>query len=218
MGKPRDIIGKKFGMLTIDSINRSEPRKDRPKESIWIWNCSCACGNKTEADGGKLRGVEPSCGCLTFKKKSAAKTKHGHTKNRKPSSEYVSYHSMISRCYNPNIKEHKYYNHIKVCDRWLGEKGFEHFLEDMGLKPTLKHTIEKIDNNKDYGPENCKWITKSEQPFNRRTTIKIIFRGELGSARSWSLRLGFNQHYISKNLRKGWSLEKIFNSTEVQFA
>lgn len=215
MGKPRDIIGKQFGLLTVLSLSHSEPRKDRPSEHVWFWNCICSCDKATEiiADGGKLRGKEPSCGCLTFKKKSKAKTTHGmyHT------SEYKSYRSMLQRCYNTNCKQHKYYKDIKVCDRWLGKMGFENFYEDMGPKPTNKHTLERIDNLLHYQPSNCSWIPKSEQSKNRRGVIKIKRNSQVKCAADWSIELGFQENYISKRLRKGHTLQQIFKSEEVSF-
>ena len=91
--------------------------------------------------------------------------------------EYNIYKCMKSRCLNP--KSISYYRYggrgIKVCDRWM--ESFEHFLEDMGKRPSALHSIDRIDNDGDYSPENCKWSTKKEQADNRSTNDIVTFRG-----------------------------------------
>jgi len=83
---------------------------------------------------------------------------------------------MRDRCYNKNRSNYERYGGrgIKVCDRW---RSFENFFADMGLRPSPAHTLDRIDNNSDYGPENCRWATPTEQQDNRRNTIKIVYRG-----------------------------------------
>lgn len=90
--------------------------------------------------------------------------------------EYETWYSMKRRCYNP--KSHKYKNYgargIKICDRWLDPKsGFQNFLADMGPRPGKGYSIERIDVNGDYSPDNCKWITIKEQAYNKTTTLVI---------------------------------------------
>ena len=96
------------------------------------------------------------------------KRKHGHT--RKP--EYSCWQSIIQRCTNPNNQRYEYYGGrgIKVCDRWIGESGFDNFLSDLGEKPEpkSKYSIERLDNDGNYEPSNCRWILISDQGQNRR--------------------------------------------------
>lgn len=110
---------------------------------------------------------------------------HGHSRWRKPASpEYRSYHAMKTRCLNGNAARFKDYGErgITICDRWLNGEGsltgFECFLADMGFKPSAKHTLEREDNEKGYGPGNCRWATPTEQARNSRATRWVTIGGK----------------------------------------
>lgn len=106
-----------------------------------------------------------------------------------------SYNTMIQRCYNPNNEQYKDYGGrgIKVCSRWLPKqaeaKGFWNFTEDMGKRPSQRHSLDRIDNNKNYMPSNCKWSTPEEQARNRRNNILITYNGVTRVAKDWSKEL-----------------------------
>lgn len=153
-----DITGRQFSRLFV--LTRAKNRNGKV-----VWKCRCSCGKISYARTADLNnGKHKSCGCLQLE----SVTIHGATKHgggRTP--EYTSWIGMNSRCYNPNKKgNHRYSGRgIIVCSSW--RHSFSNFLKDMGLKPTPKHSIDRIDNDSGYCQENCKWSTPKEQAQNR---------------------------------------------------
>lgn len=121
------------------------------------------------------------------------------------SSEYISWASMKSRCLNPDAK-HEKYRGLLTHEKWI--ESFDEFLKDMGMKPTCKHTIERIDNSKGYFPENCRWATRSEQNRNYSLNRIIEFNGEKMCVTEWAEKLNIPRHRIFNRLQKGWDVEK----------
>lgn len=153
-----ELTGKRFGWLTVIS------RVDN-KGAHTAWKCICDCGNETICLGINLKkGNTKSCGCL----KKTHNLKHGHCIKGKTSKIYAVWANMISRCTNKNDKAYSYYGGrgIKVCDRW--HKSFENFLEDMMSTYQEGLTLERINVDGNYEPDNCNWITREAQMHNRR--------------------------------------------------
>jgi hypothetical protein len=162
------MIDKTFTNWTV--VGRSN-RKTKSREYYW-W-CKCSCGTAREVRGSLLRnGDSKSCGCYRASATEVRFLKHGHSAGGKVSLTYTSWGHLVSRCTNKNNAEYGNYGGrgIKVCDRW---RVFENFLEDMGERPTSSYTIDRIDNNKGYGPENCRWANKKQQTRNRNNTLSV---------------------------------------------
>ena len=129
-------------------------------------------------------------------------TKITHGMYRTP--EYKAWQGMKDRCFNPNHKRYSDWGGrgITVCDRWLN---FKNFLADMGVKPTPKHSIDRIDNDGDYCPDNCRWATKAEQGNNRRSNRFITINDVTLTIVQWEKKMGFNKNIIWQRLEDGWS-------------
>ena len=166
----KNIIGKKYGRLIVVSYLGSN-RHQQVK-----WGCLCKCGNKATPTTAALNsGKTKSCGCLQKEVLSTLASTHKMSKT----SEYKSWSGMIQRCTNKKNPRYASYGGrgIKVCDKWTNS--FELFFQDIGNKPSPKHSIDRINNNKGYNPENCRWATNSVQVRNRNL-LKINKSGVTG--------------------------------------
>lgn len=159
-----DLTGQVLGRWTI--VGRHSVRSFQCGTTSIAWACRCSCGTEKVVQGSNLRsGHSQSCGCLMRE----VVTTHGRYLTR----QYRAWSGMIARCHSPKNGGFKHYGGrgISVCKRW---RSFENFLADMGERPGPKHSIDRIDTNGNYEPENCRWATNAEQQLNKRTTRNSI--------------------------------------------
>ena len=182
----------------------------------YLWNgirfprvlCSCDCGNEVTVRESALRsGNTKSCGCLH--REVAAETclsrvAHG----LKGIPEYRTWGHIIQRCTNPNNKAWHHYGGrgIRVCDRW--RNSIDAFLEDMGRRPGPEYSIDRIDNDGNYEPGNCRWATKKVQQRNKRDNRLITCRGRTQCLGAWAEEAGIRWHTLRERLRRGWTVER----------
>lgn len=176
--KPSSHDHERFGRLVVIGEAPSEMRSypGRPSHRTRRMLCVCDCGTEVTTNLNFLKmGKTTSCGC--FRKELVSRTfrKHGETIGGR-TSEYCIWKGMRQRCDNPNNDDYKNYGGrgITVCDRW--SESFEAFLADMGRRPSPQHSIDRIDNDGDYEPGNCRWATPIEQRRNQRPRRKAQAR------------------------------------------
>lgn len=134
---------------------------------------------------------------------------HGQRTRKNRSKEYTAWVNMKDRCYNISHSSYQNYGgrRIAVCDRWLSS--FENFLEDMGVAPTPKHSLDRFpDNNGHYEPGNCRWATTAEQNINKRSAVFIEYNGIVKSLSQWSKSLGISKNTISDRYKSGFDIAK----------
>jgi len=195
--------GDRYGRWSVISEFGISSRKNKRK-----FLCRCDCGNERVVLLHELRrGNSTSCGCLQKEVAKKQMTTHGKTKTR----TYNVWISMRKRCLNPNHKSYNDYGGrgITICNKWLDN--FENFLDDMGESPNGK-SLDRIDNNKGYYKDNCRWSSWKEQANNRRNSKIINFNGKSMCCSDWEKELNFGSGLIGKRLKNGWGMNKILTT------
>lgn len=201
MWRKVDYTGMKFGRWTVLGIAPNHITKGGYQVSMW--DCVCECGTRRSVRGNDLRlGKSVSCGCILAD--NPASLKHGAA----GSHLYMVYHGIRARCYNPNSNDYKHYGGrgIKICKEWEEYETFESWALKSGYRTGL--TIERIDVNGDYCPNNCKWITQREQTRNKRTTIYLTAFGKTKSLLDWAEEYGKSPGVLRTRIKRGWPVEE----------
>jgi len=188
----RELSGQRFGRLVVLAY-----AGDRQ------WHCQCDCGRPSTAKAHHLvSGDTQSCGC----RRASLLLKHGLS--RTP--EYKIWQGAIRRCNNPAMPHYHRYGGrgIAVCDRW--RESFENFLADMGPRPTPLHTLDRVDGDGPYAPENCRWATRKEQAQNTSRSRFVCIDGMVMTVSQACDRLGLNYGTVSKRLSRGMSVDRAF--------
>jgi hypothetical protein len=189
-----DLTGQRFHRLV--AIERA-PSGNKGASR---WLCKCDCGTLKVIMAQNLKnGSTKACGCMNREKSGFVR--HGHAFVGKKTKTYICWESMHRRCNSPSDRSYHRYGGrgIKVCPSW---RRFENFLADMGERPIGK-SLDRIDNNLGYSPENCRWATASEQAKNRSTTRLITHDGETMCARDWARELGMAYSTFQRHFKHG---------------
>lgn len=203
----KDLKGKRFGEWTV--LDLSEKNKYNQR----LWKCKCSCGEIAEVTSGVLLGgYSRSCRDCAYKKKGENQKTHGMSRNR----IYKIYQGVLNRCNNKNNYSFEHYGGrgIMVCDKWSGEHGFENFYKwaiENGYSEEL--TIDRIDVNGNYEPDNCRWVDMKAQANNRRNNVSIMYNGKNQTLAQWSEELGINFYTLYARIEKNnWDVERAFTT------
>lgn len=189
-----DFTGQRFGRLVVLGL---ETGNTPSYEKIW-WRCQCDCGNTTLSTRGMLQKGKQSCGCLLKERQ------HGLSETP----EYGVWKAMKDRCIrekNPQFKDYGGRG-ISVCGRWMDS--FQNFLADMGPRPSDDLTLERIDNNGNYEPGNCRWATMTEQRRNTSRNVYLVYRGRRVTLMELSEISGLAWMTLKGRLERGMSPEE----------
>lgn len=208
MKKVTNLVGQKFGKLTVLRLSETY------EKGTALWVCQCECGNTTVVFASNLtRKHTTSCGCHKKANYKTMNLTHGATagkmgeKNSYPSS-YKIWCSMKQRCYDKNLPQYKYYGErgIAVCERW---HSYANFVADMG-EPPIGKSLDRIDNNGGYSPENCRWTDMKTQQRNKRNAHLITYQGETKSLAEWAEHIGVPRGNLHNRIFRGWSIHRAF--------
>ena len=209
MGKPKDYTGQKFSRLLVIQRLRQYDGKNT------FYKCKCDCGKDTIVDARNLTtGNTKSCGCFQQEQRIAVNTTHNGTYSKL----YTIWCGMKARCYNPKCERYKNYGArgITICDEWLHDfNAFRAWAINNGYIKDSKsgeYTIDRIDINGNYEPNNCRFTNLKEQMNNTTRNRFIEYNGEIKTIAQWSDSTGINQSCLLRRLNSGWSIKKVLTT------
>lgn len=192
-----DMVGMRFGLLLVSARVASTARGQSR------WECKCDCGSTKIVVGSSLkRGATKSCGCARAESIGKAKTTHGQHGTR----AHKIWTSMIQRCRDKNQQSYAYYGArgITVCDAW---QTFDGFARDMLPIPFDGASLDRIDNDKGYSLDNCRWVTRADQHRNKRSNRLVTIGEETKILADWCRHYGVDPNVVQARLRCGWEME-----------
>jgi hypothetical protein len=200
-GQVQDLSGRRFGKLVaLRFVAR------RTHQTMWLFRCDC--GTEKEIAAGVVKaGSTVSCGCHIREVTRLRSTSHGHKSGGAESPEYKSWRSMLDRCEKPSHKSFSGYGGrgVSVCSEW---HEFAAFLRDMGLRPAAGYSLDRINANGNYAPDNCRWATARTQAANRRSSRLVNIDGELVCIAEAGRRLGLGRSKVNARIHRGWTPEQ----------
>lgn len=195
-----DVTGQRFGRLVV--IERAGSNKKKNAK----WLCKCDCGNYTTVVGNKLRsGHTQSCGCLVRETSSVTHKIHG----MKDNPLYTIWKGMRQRCTNSNNPAYPNYGGrgIRVSEEWSQFEDFAKWAENNGYQRGLD--IDRINNDGNYSPDNCRWATREMNNSNKRSNVLVTYDGRTQTAKQWADELGIGEATIYWRLKNWSDVEKI---------
>ena len=204
-----DLTGQRFGRLTV--IKRVE---NNGKKVMWL--CRCDCGNETTVFSGYLRnGDTKSCGCLSNDKLRERRFKHGESRKTRLYNIWLHIkHRTSGKANEKRTKKYYTSKNIKMCEEWSDFRNFRDWAHANGYDDAL--TIDRIDGNKGYSPENCRWVDWKTQTRNKSNNINITINGETKCLKDWCTELGLNYRSICQRIKRGWDKEKALTTPKIQ--
>lgn len=202
--------GDQYGRLTVV---KEVQRKNKKSHRRFL--CRCECGNMRTVDMAGLRqGTTKSCGCLAAELTVARSQTHGMF----GTPIYRVWAAMKARCHNPNVSSYSCYGGrgIKVCDEWMSFEPFYHWALSSGYARGL--SIDRINNEGDYKPSNCRWVSYKTQANNTRRNRMLTYNGKTMSVAAWGRATGLHQAMIVKRLNRGWSTERALTTPSLRQA
>lgn len=195
-------IGEKYGAWTV------QPKSTNRRGDAYV-DVRCDCGvARIVAACDLVKGRTMGCLDCMHKKRigeSGKNLQHGHSTPGQQTSEYRAWGAIAQRCNNPKCDAYKNYGArgIKLCPEWTGPGGFKKFIEYLGDRPSPNHSIDRIDNDKDYEPGNVRWTDRTTQSRNRRTSINITIDGETKSLSEWASLHNRDYHTVWGRIQRG---------------
>jgi len=205
MPKLIPLEGQTFGRLLVTQ------RALQTQRGKVRWHCVCECGTEVVVSGDHLRNEHTqSCGCYRTARQKEAPVRHGDAPRGSVSRLYRAWQNMKARCYNPNHTYYSYYGArgIEVCDKWRDD--YPAFARDMGEPPSPQHSLDRVDPDGGYTPDNTRWADKRTQSVNRRNAIMVTFKGETHPLPHWCERYGLPLKRTRYLLQSGRTPEQIF--------
>jgi hypothetical protein len=213
----KDLTGLKFGKLTVTGFSHKETKyygENKRPSNKYYWFCKCDCGNEVVREASVLKDKKRISMCIDCRKKesrkffleSNPKKSHGMTGTR----IYKIYCKIHERCYNINYPERHLYGGrgIEMCDEWKNDfSTFYKWAMENGYNDNL--SIDRIDSNGNYCPENCRWANNYEQANNKRNNIVLTYNGETMTMSEWARKLNLPYSTLADRRRKGKSVEEI---------
>ena len=205
----KDITGKRFGRLVAQKYAYTDQGH---RTAVWL--CKCDCGKNVYVRSDSLNGGTKSCGCLQKEKVSVSgaisNLKHGKYKHRL----YNIHQGIKARCFKPACPAYKNYGGrgITMCDEW--KKYFMSFYQwavQNGYKDNL--TIDRINNDGDYCPDNCRWVDHKTQGRNTRANHLLTYNGETHCLKEWAEKIGIRYYHIWWRMQHNWPIEKVLSKS-----